>query len=142
MSCDKLIGVRNVKVSFTECGTGRSLNNVIHKLGSEELPTWRFVDHVDEDAGDGYRRRKQTSFKGKITLKRNARIPSAWYQGKADITVTVEYEDDSVVVGRHGSPTGETMTDRINVELDCVWDSLTEILAAGTTTNDVTSIAA
>lgn len=131
MACDKIIGVRNVKVSFRECATGRELNNVNHKLGTEELPEWMFVDYTHEDAGDGYKRRRQSSFKGKITLKRSPRVPTAWYQGAADLTVTVEYEDDSVVVGRHGTPTGETMSDRINVALECVWDTLAEILPAG-----------
>lgn len=131
MACDKLIGVRNVKVSFHECSTGREMNNVNHKLGDGELPTWRFTDYVDEDAGDGHRKRKQSSYKGKIILKRNKRVPTAWYQGAASMTVVVEYEDDSVVVGRKGSPVGETMSDRIDVELECIWDSLSEILPTG-----------
>lgn len=131
MACNRIIGIRNIKVSFEECGTGRTVTNVIHKLGTEELPTHDFTDYELEDAGDGFTRRKQGSFKSNIVLKRNPRIPTAWYQGGANLIIVLEYEDDSVVVGRNGTPTGETMSDRINVEINAVWEQLSEILPTG-----------
>lgn len=116
--CSEQIGVRNIKISFTDCDSNESINNVAHELATDALPEWRLCSYNNEPLPGGYVRRVKSNSGVTIIVRRDQRIPLEWYQGCAAVDIQVEYFNGQVITGINGTPTGDTRSDTYEVELD------------------------
>jgi hypothetical protein len=117
MSCESIVGVKNIVITFTNCDTGQVIGPVSHKLSGDELPKFRMFDRVYSDLPGGYVKMKQDSFKIEIKVIRSRRIPLADYQGRSSIDIQVEMEDGLVYTGISGGNKTEESSDAHEVSL-------------------------
>lgn len=131
MSCEQIVGVKNILLTFTNCDTGQVIARRAHKLSSDELPRHRVVNHKAEPLTGGYTRRHEYSPRSEMKVIRDLAIPLAWYQGAASITYQVEYENGLVYTGEAATVTGEEMSDTHEVNLVLITKRISELLPDG-----------
>ena len=142
MSCEAIVGVKNIKLTLEHCESGQRIANLIHLLATDELPKWRMFDRVYDELPGGYVKMKQSNYKVEMKIIRDLRIPLAWYQGAARIDVTIEYQNGLVYVGSVGGVRNEESSDTHEVTLMVVFRRATELLPPGALVSGGTAAAA
>lgn len=130
MTCDNIIGVKNILISFTDCDTGAVVRNVSHKLSTEELPEIKTCEWVNTVLTHGYTRRTAANAGMGLSVIRDERVPLAYYQGCAALDIQIEYTNGLVYTGVGGSQTGDTRSDTHTVQLDVSFPTIDEMLPA------------
>lgn len=131
MSCDNMVGVKNIIISFTHCETGEVVKNISHKQANDELPTFRHCNWVNEAMTNGFTRRTASNANMSFSVIRDKRIPLGWYQGCASVDVQIEMLSGIVYTGVAGSVTGEDGSDSHEVQMDVTFVELDEMLPDG-----------
>ena len=129
--CTKIVGVKNIMMTFRNCETQQIIGPVSHQLAREELPKWRLFEFKQEKLPGGYVRRHHISPECEIVLIRNLGIPLKDYQGRSAIKVQVEYENGLVYTGESGGVQGEDMSDTHEVSMKIAFHDLEELLPPG-----------
>lgn len=130
-TCDNIIGVKNILLTFRDCDTNQVIGPLVHKLANEELPRWRVYAFRQEKRPGGYVIRHHTSPTCQMNLIRDLRVPLAFYQGKAALDVQVEYENGLVYTGVSGGVEGEEVSDTHEVMLQIAFKQLSELMPPG-----------
>jgi uncharacterized protein (DUF3820 family) len=131
MTCENLVGVKNILVTFFDCDNDVKIGPIAHKLSSEELPTWKNCPWNNERLPQGYTKRQASDAKVQLKVIRDLRVPLALYQGCAAIDLQVEYDNGLVYTGTGGGVIGDTMSDTHEVEMDMSFRIIDELLPAG-----------
>ena len=131
MSCDNVVGVKNIMIKFTNCETGAIIGPIAHDMAKDDLPTWRLYPFKIEELPGGYIIKHHSSSKGEMEVIRDLRVPMVDYQGRSQIDLQVEYENGLVYTGTTGGVQGEEMTDTHGVKLSMSFKSLSELLPPG-----------
>lgn len=131
MSCENMVGVKNIIISFTNCDTGETVKNISHKQANDELPTFRACAWVNEPMTNGFTMRTASNANMQFSVIRDKRIPIAWYQGCASIDVQIEMLSGIVYTGVGGSVSGEDGSDSHEVAVDATFVELDEMLPEG-----------
>jgi hypothetical protein len=130
-NCNTLVGIKNITFTFYNCDTNVSIGPISHILSSEELPTIRTCDSKNTDLPGGYTKREQSSAMMKMKVIRDLRVPLAYYQGCAQLSIQVEFLNGLVYTGLDGGVTSDSESDSHEVEIDVTFDSIDELLPAG-----------
>jgi len=128
MSCDSQIGVKNILLTFTDCSTGAIIRKVSHKLATDELPTIKTCDYVNEAMTGGYVRRTYANPTMSLNVIRSTRVPLSYYQGCAAIDIQIEYLNGLIYTGNGGSVTGDEGSDTHAVPMELVFKQIDETL--------------
>ncbi|MGL5736569.1 MAG: hypothetical protein ACRCYS_17030 [Beijerinckiaceae bacterium] len=131
MACDKIIGVKNLMLTFTVCETGQVLGPISHKLATDDLPNIRFTNFKNEPLRHGYSKRIADNATVEVKPIGDERIQSRYYQGDAEIKLQIEYENGRVVTGEKGTVTGDEKTDTFEYSMMIVFPTLEELLPPG-----------
>lgn len=131
MSCDNIVGVKNILLTFHDCNTDQTFGPYSHELATEELPTWKLCPFTNEAVAGGYVRRSTANAGVTINVIRDRRIPLSFYQGCAAIDIQVEYENGLVYTGKGGSVTGDEQSDSHGVPMTLSYRVLDELLPEG-----------
>ena len=130
-TCDNLVGIKNVVLTFFDCDTNIKLGPISHKLSSDDLPEVRTCDEQHESLPGGFTKKQQDSAMIKIKLIRDLRVPLAFYQGCASVDISLEYLNGLVYTGLNGGVTGDNLSDSHQVEMDMTFITIDELLPAG-----------
>jgi hypothetical protein len=131
MACDKIIGVKNISITFTVCETGQVLGPLSHKQATDDLPMIRFATFKNEPLKHGYSKRISDNAMVEIKVIVDERIPTKYYQGDAEIKLQIEYENGRVVTGERGTVTGDDKTDTFEATMSITYPKLEELLPPG-----------
>jgi len=131
MSCDNIVGVKNILLTFRDCNTDQTFGPYSHELSTEELPTWKLCPYTNEALAGGYVRRTSTNAGVTLNVIRDRRIPLSFYQGCAAIDIQVEYENGLVYTGKGGTVTGDEQSDAHGVPMTLTYRTLDELLPEG-----------
>lgn len=131
MSCENIVGVKNIVLTFKNCETNQTTAPIVHQLASEELPTLRTYEWTQDELPGGYTKRKHHNPKLSMRIIRDLRIPLKDYQGRSAITVQIEYENGLVYTGLEGGVKGDQMSDTHEVQLELSFRILEELLPPG-----------
>lgn len=131
MSCDKIVGVKNIVLTFTDCETGETIGPISHKQANEDLPTWKTCEWENEAMTNGYSKRTASNAGAEFSVIRDLRVPLAWYQGCASLAVQIEYTNGLVYTGVDGTIAGAEKSDTHEVALDVTFQTVDELLPAG-----------
>lgn len=131
MSCDNIVGVKNILITFLDCDTNQSYGPYAHELATEDLPTWKLCAYTNTALSHGYIRRQSTNAEVQINVIRDLRIPLSYYQGCAAIDLQVEYDNGLVYTGKGGNVTGDDKSDTHQVNMTLAYKVLDELLPAG-----------
>lgn len=131
MTCENVVGVKNILMTFTDCQSGRVIGPYSHELATEELPMWRPCTYVSEAMTQGYVKKTANNASAEISVIRNLAVPLAWYQGCASIDIQVEYENGLVYTGTKGTTIGEEKSDSHEVSMEITFRQLDELLPDG-----------
>lgn len=131
MSCENIVGVKNILLTFKNCDTNQIVGPISHQLSSEEIPRIRAYDFTHEDLPGGYMKRKHNNQKLNMKVIRDTRIPLKDYQGRSAISVQIEYDNGLVYTGLEGGVRGDMMSDTHEVELELSFRVLEELLPPG-----------
>jgi hypothetical protein len=130
MSCDNIIGVKNILMTFRDCDTDQVVGPYSHELANEDLPTWKLCPFTNEVLSHGYVRRQTANATVQMNVIRDLRVPLAWYQGCAQVDIQVEYLNGLVYTGNGGTATGDDQSDTHQVTLNLSYRLLDELLPA------------
>ena len=129
--CQKIVGVKNILISFRNCDTDQVVGPIAHDLARDDLPRWRLYEYRQEKLPGGYVRRHHISPECEMNLIRDLRIPLRDYQGRSALKIQVEYENGLVYTGESGGVQGEEMSDTHEVTLKLAFKVLEELLPPG-----------
>jgi hypothetical protein len=131
MACEHIVAVKNILITFTDCDTGQTIGPISHKESSEDLPTWRTCPWTNDRLPGGYTKRSAADATCNIKVIRDTRVPLAYYQGCATISLQVEMENGIVTTGRQGGVIGDNQSDGHEVEMDITFREVDEMLPPG-----------
>lgn len=131
MSCDNIIGVKNILMTFRDCDTDTVLGPYSHELAADDLPTWKLCPYNNESITGGYVRRTYANSMATLNVIRDLRIPLSWYQGCASVDIQVEYENGLVYTAKGGTHTGDDQSDTHAVTLTLNYKQIDELLPEG-----------
>lgn len=131
MSCENMVGVKNIIISFTNCDSGETIKNISHKQSNDEMPTFRACAWVNTPMTNGFTSRAASNAGMVFSVIRDKRIPLSWYQGCASIDVQIELLSGIVYTGVGGSVSGEDGSDSHEVSVDVTFVELDEMLPDG-----------
>lgn len=131
MSCDNLVGVKNILLTFTNCDTGQTFGPYAHELATEDLPQWKLCPFTNEALSHGYVRRQSANAQVIMNVIRDLRLPLAYYQGCAAVDVQVEYDNGLVYTGKSGTATGDEQSDTHMCNMTLIYKTLDELLPVG-----------
>lgn len=131
MSCDNIVGVKNILLTFRDCDTQQVVGPYSHELASEDLPTWKLCPYTNESLTGGYTRRSYANSMASMNVIRDVRIPLSYYQGCAAIDLQVEYENGLVYTAKGGTHTGDDQSDTHSVTLTLSYKLIDEMLPEG-----------
>jgi hypothetical protein len=130
MSCDNVVGVKNILLTFTDCDTEQTYGPYSHELATDTLPNWKLCPYTNEVLTQGYVRRQSANATVQMEVIRDLRIPLSYYQGCAQIDVQVEYLNGLVYTGKGGTATGDDQSDTHQVTMNLSYRTLDELLPA------------
>lgn len=128
MACDNQIGIKNILMTFRDCNTGRVIRKVSHKLSSDELPTVKMCEFVNEMLTAGYVRRTAANSSVSLSVIRNTAIPLSFYQGCAEVDIQLEYLNGLIYTGVGGSVIGDERSDTHEVAMEISYRLIEETL--------------
>lgn len=131
MSCENIVGVKNILMTFRDCDTDAVLGPYSHELATDELPTWKLCPFTNEVMTGGYTRRTYANSMTTLNVIRDLRIPLSWYQGCASVDIQVEYENGLVYTAKGGTHTGDDQSDTHGVTLTLSYRQIDELLPEG-----------
>jgi hypothetical protein len=131
MSCDNIVGVKNILLTLTDCNTDQVIGPYAHELATDELPTWKLCPFTNEVLTGGYTRRTYANSTATLNIIRDLRVPLSWYQGCASIDIQVEYENGLVYTAKGGTHTGDDQSDTHGVTLTLSFKEIDELLPEG-----------
>lgn len=131
MSCEQIVGVKNIFIVFTNCDTKQVTPPISHKLAKDELPKWRLFDKTYEKLPGGYAKMRQAQYECDMNIIRDLRMPLADYQGRSQLDIQIEMENGLVYTGKVGTFTGDELSDTHEVMLKVVFKLATELLPPG-----------
>jgi len=131
MSCDKLVAVKNILMTFTNCETGEVFGPISHRQANDDLPKIRSWEFSLEDLAGGRVKKNHRHAQIEVAVIRNLRIPMKDYQGRSSIDIQIEYDNGLVFTGKGGNQTGEEAGDTFECMMDLSFDKITELLPAG-----------
>lgn len=128
MTCENIIGVKNILISFRDCDTDEVIRNVAHKLATQDLPEVKTCEWVNEVLTHGYTRRTAQNASMMLNVIRDERIPLAYYQGCASLDIQIEYLNGLVYTGFGGTVIGDQRSDTHNVQIEASFKTIDEML--------------
>lgn len=131
MACEKMVGVKNIALTFYNCATGQEIGPIVHELATDELPTVKLCTVVNDRLPGGFISQTQGDARMNMTVIRDLRVELALYQGCAAITAQIEYLNGLVYTGLNGNVIGDESSDSHAVTLDITYDTIDEMLPPG-----------
>ena len=130
MSCDNLLGVKNILITFRDCDTDEVIRNVSHKQSNNDMPEVKTCAWTNEELTNGFIRRTAANASIQVVVIRDLRVPLAYYQGCAALDIQIEYLNGLVYTGLGGSVIGDQRSDTHEVTLEAVFRVVDEMLPA------------
>lgn len=130
-SCEALVGVKNIMLTFLNCDTNVKIGPISHKLSSDEIPEIRTCAVKNESLPGGYTKRQEDSAMMTMKVIRDLRIPLAAYQGCWSIDAQVEYLNGLVYTGLSGNVTSDAASDTHETEIEMTFLEIDELLPVG-----------
>lgn len=131
MTCENIVGVKNILMSFKDCDRDVTIGPIEHQLAGTDMPTWRNCAWTSERLPGGYVRRQAADASVQLTVIRDLRIPLSYYQGCASIDIQVEYHNGLVQTGIQGGVIGEEKSDTHEVTMEITFKQIDELLPPG-----------
>lgn len=128
MSCDNIVGVKNILLTFTHCETGAVFSKVSHKLAGDELPKFMTSKKKNEDMTSGRFKQTEASPKADMTVLVEDGIPLSYYQGEAAIGMQVEMLSGRVYTGFGGGVVDAESSDTSEVTLGITFEDIDELV--------------
>lgn len=136
MACPKVVGVKNLTFSFTDCdaGTDGGTGNIrarTHSMAKDELPMYVVTNFTLEGLSAGRVKRTYQNAKLEAKVVRDERIPLSYYQGRASISFQCEHVNGIVYTGNDGFVTGVESSDSNEISLTIEYERIEELLPSG-----------
>ena len=131
MSCNKIVGIKNILLTFTNCDSGQVVGPIAHELSTDEEPKIRSYEWTQEDLKGGFTKRKHHNPFIEIKVIRDPRVPLKDYQGRSQIDLQVEYVAGYVYTGSEGGVTGDPSSDTYGADMKISFPRVDELLPPG-----------
>lgn len=129
--CNKIVGIKNILMTFTNCETGERVGPIAHELATDEDPKIRSHEWTQEDLKGGYTKRKHHNPFMELKVIRDPRIPLKDYQGRSAIDLQIEYIMGYVYTGVDGGVTGDPSSDTYEADMKISFAEVHELLPPG-----------
>jgi hypothetical protein len=131
MTCEKMVGVKNILLTFYNCDTEERMGPISHELATDELPTVKACNVVNDRLPGGYTQRTHSDARLGMQIIRDLRVPLSWYQGCVSIDAQIEYLNGLVYTGLNGGVIGDETSNTHAVTLDITYMEIDELLPPG-----------